>query len=67
MPSLKILSTKLIGIVTLGKRTVKIGYVDRTDAWYRLRFSAKAQSIFKAAVEKDLNVLDERTEMIALQ
>ncbi|KZF25496.1 hypothetical protein L228DRAFT_265965 [Xylona heveae TC161] len=68
MPSkAKVLSTKLIAIITKGKRTVKVGYVDKTEAWKRNYLSPDMQKMFKETAEQHLLTLRGDTDMIALR
>ncbi|KGO73768.1 hypothetical protein PITC_039790 [Penicillium italicum] len=63
----KVISTKLIGVLSLGERMVKVGYVDKTDAWNRPYLSPEIQAKFKATSEKKLSSLKPETDMVALQ
>lgn len=63
----KVVSTKLIAVLTHGTRTVKVGYVDQTDVWKRTHLSPQIQQKFKETAEKQLPSLKEDTDMLALQ
>ncbi|KXG46489.1 uncharacterized protein PGRI_053450 [Penicillium griseofulvum] len=63
----KVISTKVIGILSLGARMAKVGYVDRTDAWNRPYLSLEFQAKFKATSEKKLSSLKPETDMVSLQ
>nr|KMM70166.1 hypothetical protein CPAG_06478 [Coccidioides posadasii RMSCC 3488] len=62
-----VMSTKLIAILTLGTRSVKVGYVDQTDVWKMIALSTAIQQKFKEVTEKNLSTLEEDTDMVALQ
>lgn len=63
----KVISTKLIGLLAIGARLVKVGYVDQTDAWRRVYLSPETQQKFKATTEKHLHTIKPETEEVALQ
>ncbi|KAJ5776723.1 uncharacterized protein N7511_001734 [Penicillium nucicola] len=66
-PNAKVLSTKLISVLSIGARMVKVGYVDKTDAWNRVYLSPEIQEKFKATSAKELSSLKPETDMVALQ
>lgn len=61
------MSTKIIGVLALGARMVKVGYVDQTDVWRRVHVSAEVHQKFKETAEKQLSSLKPNTDMVALQ
>lgn len=63
----KVVSTKVIGVLALGARMVKVGYVDQTDVWRRVYLSTEIQQKFKETTEKHLPSLKPDTDMVALQ
>ncbi|KAK2735652.1 hypothetical protein FQN55_002163 [Onygenales sp. PD_40] len=63
----KVVSTKLFGVLTLGTRTVKVGYVDQTENWKRTHLSPETQQKFKNTTEKLLPSLKVDTDTVALQ
>lgn len=66
-PNAKVLSTKLISVLSIGARLVKVGYVDKTDAWNRIYLSSAIQEKFKATSARELPSLKPETDMVALQ
>ncbi|KKK12848.1 hypothetical protein ARAM_006572 [Aspergillus rambellii] len=63
----KVISTKVIAVLSSGARTVKVGYVDQTDVWKRVYLSPEIQMKFKATSEKHLSSLKAETDMVAFQ
>ncbi|EGE01160.1 hypothetical protein TEQG_08568 [Trichophyton equinum CBS 127.97] len=66
-PNAKVISTKIFAVLSLGARSIKVGYVEQTDIWKRITISPEIQMKFEEIVEKNLSSLREDTEMVALQ
>jgi len=67
MPIAKVLSTHTTATITLGKRVVQVGFVNRTDQWERVHLSEEVQRKFKEVAEQNMPSLRADTEVVALQ
>lgn len=63
----QVLSTQLIAVLALGARSVKVGYVEKTDIWRRVALSPEIQQKFKETTGKHLSSIKDETDMVALQ
>ena len=67
MSNAKVISTKILGQVTKGSRTIQVGFVDKTDIWTRPFLSENIQQHFKQVTEGNIDSLRPDTAVVALQ